>query len=110
MFQKEKIFQEAVLSFFSNACWSVSSKRNGFRIRSTSVNVLLQCILYNCALTVLHTVERKLEHSKNQVPAKDLQHTDGRKKQKTESMKSTQRRDGKCGGGKPSEGIPFMLK
>lgn len=37
-----------------------SSKRNGFRIGSTSVNVLLECIEYSCALTVLHTAEGKM--------------------------------------------------
>lgn len=110
MFQKETIFQEAVLSFFSHACWSVSSKRNGFRIRSTSVNVLLQCIVYNCALTVLHTVELKLEHIVKLRYLQKICNTQMAERSKRQSMKSTQRRDGKCGGGKPLEGIPFMLK
>lgn len=50
----------ANVSFFSNACLLVPSKINGCRIGSTSVDVLLQCIVHNCASTVLHTVESEL--------------------------------------------------
>lgn len=96
---------------FSNACWLVPSKRNGCRIGSTSVDVLLQCIVHNCASTVKHSVESELniEQQKLRLLEKSATHRKRRKIVNTEIMRSSPKRDGKCKGGAALEGIPFML-